>query len=203
MSANASRLTKRGWHPAAADLQLPDVPERDREAVRQFLSPVLQQIRHRIKGGDCYMTAKALMFTADDPRVQYVEGVWTRDKASGYYIGEDEERVPTPHAWNLVDGHLVDLVAEYYFWNSGGEDHPWIHEPLKAYTLDDMSRYRRYIGTHDRFNITVPICVEGWADEFGLAWTEADDVDAMQSEDSLETSVMRQAAQRLMTRRDT
>jgi len=202
MSANASRLTKRGWHPAAADLQLPDVPEKDREAVRQFLAPVLRQMRHRVKGGDCYATAKALMLTANDPRVHYVEGVWTRDKTSVYYI-EDKERVPAPHAWNLVDGHLVDLVAEFYFWNSDGEDHPWLHEPLKAYTLNDLLKYRCHIGTHDGLNITVLICVEGWADEFGLTWTETNEVDAIQSEDCLEVSVMRQAAQRLMTRQGT
>ena len=159
-----------GWCPTAAELQLIDVPEEYRESVRQFLAPILKRMTHRIKGGDCYETAQTLMLAANNPRVAYVEGVWTRG--------------------DVIPGQEVV---------SGGEDHPWLHEPLKAYTLDEIRKYEREIDSLDGLSITVPICVEGWADEYGLTWTEADEADVKPGVrgDSYEDVVMRGPAQRM------
>jgi len=42
---------------------------------------------------------------------------------------------PLPHAWNLVNGHVGDLLAEFYNWRFGSE---YLHEPLRIYTLEDV-----------------------------------------------------------------
>jgi hypothetical protein len=182
------------WRPTADDLQLMDVPKEHRQSVRQFLKPILDRMTYGIKGGDCWAVAQALMKAANDPRVSYVEGVWTRAKNSGFYSGDKE---PAPHGWNLVDGYPVDLVAEFYFWNSGGDDHPWLHEPLKIYSLDEVRKYEEEIGDLDTFSITVTICAYGYAEEFGLKWTEADQEEAEKPEVSYEEVAMRDAAERL------
>jgi hypothetical protein len=189
---------ERGWRPTAASLQLLDVPEEHRESVRSFLHPVLERMTHRVKAGQCWSVAQALMQTANDLRISYVEGVWTRAKTSGFY-DSDEEKEPAPHAWNLVDGHVVDLVAEYYFWNSAGEDSPWLHEPHKVYTLDDVRRYHQDIGEFDGLSITVVVCAEGWADDYGMTWTEDDDA-FLREKDYWEEYIFRGAAERLRTK---
>ena len=60
---------------------------------------------------------------------------------------------PLPHAWNLVNGHVVDLLAEFYNWRFGSE---YLHEPLKVYTLEDM----RVGGVPANFSIVQKVWME-------------------------------------------
>ena len=191
------------WTPDVNQMLLAEVPLEHRDSVRRFLAPIFERINrahYGIRGGNCWETAQTLMLVANDPRVSYVEGVWTRDKSSGFYV-EKDERQPAPHAWNLVDGYLVDLTAECDQWRTGGDDSPWLHEPMKVYTLDDIRRYEREISHLDGLSISVTVCAEGWADEFGMDWTDGDDAEAMKPENSYESVVMRAAAQRMNEKR--
>ncbi len=43
---------------------------------------------------------------------------------------------PLPHAWNVVNGHVVDLQGEFYNWRFPGSE--YLHEPLKVYSLEDI-----------------------------------------------------------------
>jgi len=113
------------WYPRASDLVLPDVPASERSEVRRILSWLGKL---PVRGGTCWQTAQAVTLLSRNPCVQYVEGV--------YYLAEsalDEPMSnPYPHAWNLVNGHCVDLLTEFHNWRFGGED-KWLHEPLKVY----------------------------------------------------------------------
>jgi hypothetical protein len=124
----------------ASDLKLVDVPEHAREGVRSFLAPFLTRIP--IMGGECSVAARLLVQTANSHRVQYVEGVWSN------------RRMPAPvrHAWNVVDGHIVDLSMEYKLalidrWCAReGKEWPdelphWQRTPSKVYTLQEIDRW--------------------------------------------------------------
>jgi hypothetical protein len=123
----------------ASELRLMDVSDHARESVRAFLAPLLPHIL--IGEGECVITSRLLIQMAKSPRVEYIEGVWSHP------------RRPTPmrHAWNTVDGHLVDLTEEYKFalvdrWcaRTGEEwleDDAWNgprfqRKPSNAYTFD-------------------------------------------------------------------
>jgi hypothetical protein len=118
------------WYPRPSDLVLPDVPASERGQVRKFLGWLGKL---PIRAGACWQTAKAVTLLARDSRIQYVEGV--------YYLAESAldgpMSKPYPHAWNLVNGHIVDLLTEFHNWRFGGED-KWLHEPLKVYSLEDI-----------------------------------------------------------------
>src|SRR2546422_11342117 len=43
---------------------------------------------------------------------------------------------PLPHAYNLVNGYVVDLLAEFYNWRFPGSE--YLHESLKVYSLEDI-----------------------------------------------------------------
>lgn len=73
--------------------------------------------------------------TAKDPGVKYVEGVWTRFPGNELFPG-----LPVPHAWTTVDGHHVDLVAEFFGWCIPGDD-VWGYEPLREYSYEELRMY--------------------------------------------------------------
>ena len=134
------------WYPRASDLVLPDVPPNERAEVRQILGWLG---RFPVHVGTCWQTAQAVTLLAHDPRVEYVEGVSWNVKRVGarQYVpmfqhdGECSSSVcvckPLPHAWNLVNGHVVDLLAEFYNWRFGSD---YLHEPLKVYSPEDLLR---------------------------------------------------------------
>jgi hypothetical protein len=131
------------WYPKADDLALPDVPSHARSEVRKILGFLG---KFPVRSGTCWQTAKAVTLLSRDPRVEYVEGVsWNVEQIGGRYVpmfrheGECSSDVcvckPLPHAWNLVNGHVVDLLAEFSNWRFGSE---YLHEPLKVYSAEDL-----------------------------------------------------------------
>jgi hypothetical protein len=72
------------WFPTADDLPLAHVPEDVLPQIRKRLDPWLAEVTHMggntqsvgVKGGDCYRVAQALVLTAKDTDVKYVEGLW-------------------------------------------------------------------------------------------------------------------------------
>jgi hypothetical protein len=125
----ARREATTEWYPRAHELQLPHVPEHARESVREFLSTFVHKVR--VRAGDCWWVAQTFAHYADSPRVRYVEGVWTRGAGNSYFDPKDpNDTVGAPHAWNLVDGYPVCLVAEFYRWRN--EDAP-CHEHWKEH----------------------------------------------------------------------
>lgn len=145
-----ARLQRRSnvelWYPKATELKLPNVPEQFRSEVRKYLAPVLRrfsQAGHEIdiavKAGECWNTAQCLQVFADD-KLKYVEGVWTRSPENAWWSAEDAAD-PSPHAWNSYQGYIVDLIAEFYNWNSSGEDSPWLHEPVREYSYAELDSY--------------------------------------------------------------
>jgi hypothetical protein len=145
-----SRYDVEFWHPRSFELKLPDVPESLRPKARKVLTPILraaneylQEKGRGIKGGECWQTAflvSLLSAHVGGPLVDYCEGVWTRSHENKWWGPEDDTKI-APHAWNLFEGHVVDLTAEFYGWNSYGEDAPWLHEPLKVYSPQDVYSY--------------------------------------------------------------
>jgi hypothetical protein len=131
------------WYPKVSDLTLPDVPAGERAEVRKILSWLG---KFPVRGGTCWQTAKAVTLLSHDPRVEYVEGVsWNvKQVGAGYaplfqHDGECPSDIcmcqPLPHAWNLVNGHVVDLLAEFSNWRFGAE---YLHEPLKVCSAEDL-----------------------------------------------------------------
>src|SRR5258708_8538155 len=99
----------------AKDLKLPDVPEHAREEVREFVAPFVKNVP--VKDNDCWNIAQKFMVAANSPRVCYVEGCWTHKAHYDKHVrGEcdcpEYARAASPHAYNLVDGYLVDLNIE-------------------------------------------------------------------------------------------
>jgi hypothetical protein len=171
---------------SATDLKLPDVPEHARESVSQFLAPFLPSVP--VKNSDCWGIAQRLMTLANNPRVDYVEGVWTsKSHQDEHRLGQcdcdayGKSMFGAPHAWNIVDGYLVDLSVENKFraWKPEyAKFDPldnWLHESVKKYSVDDIRKYNLEQGyAFDGLSITPVICVEGWADEYGLTFSEED-----------------------------
>ncbi len=138
------------WYPRAHDLLLPDVPVGERVEIRGILSWLGKL---PVRGGTCWQTSQTVTLLARDARVQYVEGAHWNTKNGAGHDGPMSERAdgtlectsvctckPLPHAWNLVNGHVVDLLAEFHNWRFGGD---WLHEPLKVYTLEDMRAFEK------------------------------------------------------------
>ena len=207
-------------------LLLPDVPEHARESVRAFLSPFVSSIP--LKNGDCWNIAQRMMLAANSPRVGYVEGVWSRpehdaEHQRGECDCEEYQKIQgAPHAWNTVDGFLVDLVVEFKFIGWTQEDEywspdDWWHEPLKAYSFDDFEKYeftrawyKKYVKKNapkrvrrellkslkEGFSITPMICFLGWGDGFGMTFTEEDQL-AMANDEGY---VFKPANDRFVTR---
>ena len=149
MRTRASRL--------ADHIQMPDVPARARASVLDCITPYLQDIR--LEGGQCFRIAQQLVLAANSSRVKYVEGGWSRAPRNKYGESENESASASEsesesesekiyndetlvyHAWNLVDGHIVDLTAELYHWNSFGVDSPWIHRSLCQYAIGELHHF--------------------------------------------------------------
>jgi hypothetical protein len=145
----AQRLHQRSsvktWYPRANDLQLPDVPTGERAEVRKILGRVLTG-QFPVRGGHCWQTAQAVTLLARDPRVECVEGASLNVERIGERFapkfphgGECASDVcvckPLPHAWNLVNGHVVDLLAEFFNWRVSSE---YLRESLKVYSFEDV-----------------------------------------------------------------
>lgn len=146
------RTTFRGWwYPRAADLQLPDVPQELRDQFRRELEPTLRKfnemsfdLKTGVKGGFCWQTSQhlALISNNEESGVGYVEGIWERASNHPWFQKSDiEVSSSSAHAWNTYKGYPIDLTAECYFWNSSGEDTPWLHEPLKEYSNEHVVSY--------------------------------------------------------------
>jgi hypothetical protein len=136
------------WYPRASDLVLPDVPANERAEVRKILGWLG---KFPVHAGTCWQTAQTVASFTQDRRVKYVEGAsWNvKQIGAGKYLplfqhdGECSSDVcackPLPHAWSLVNGHVVDLLAEFYSWRFGSE-YLYLHEPLKVYSAEDLLR---------------------------------------------------------------
>jgi hypothetical protein len=135
------------WYPNADDLQLPDVPEHVRPDARRCLAPILRELNRYlsekgrgVRGECCWETAflmSLLSAHVGPTTLDHVEGVWTRALDNTWRTPDDAIR-PAPHAWNSLEGHIVDITAEFYGWNSNGEDAKWLHEPLKVYSPEEI-----------------------------------------------------------------
>ncbi len=136
------------WYPAANDLQLLDLPENVRPEARRCLAPILRELnrylrekgRGGVRGGRCWETAflmSLLSAHVGPTTLDYVEGVWTRALDNPWRTPDDVV-CPAPHAWNSFEGHIVDITAEFYGWDSNGEDAKWLHEPLKVYSPEEI-----------------------------------------------------------------
>src|SRR5258708_6730443 len=83
--------------------------------IREFFAPFVKNVPG--KDNDCWKIAQKFMVAANSPRVCYVEGCWTHKAHYDKHVrGEcdcpEYARAASPHAYNLVDGYLVDLNIE-------------------------------------------------------------------------------------------
>jgi hypothetical protein len=123
------RKSTKVWFPKACDLPLTHIPEDVRSQIRNRLDLWLRRMTHAggntqrvgIKGGDCYRVAQALVLTAKDPSVKYVEGMWGHGSA---------------HAWATVDGYRVDLINELYIWRDN--DNERLYEPYREFSEAEL-----------------------------------------------------------------
>jgi hypothetical protein len=143
---NAKRLNTTIWYPRAHQLQLPDVPREHQVQVRKLLTPALRKMTQAhipVQGKHCWQIAQALVMAINNPRCNYVEGVWTRPHELDDVVcecGENHHKEPAPHAWNTIDGHRVCLVRELYNYNSYGGDGDWLYEPLHEYSHAEINK---------------------------------------------------------------
>jgi hypothetical protein len=168
----------------AKDLKLPDVPDHAREEIREFLAPLLKDVP--VRDNDCWSIAQKFFLAANSPRVSYVEGVWTHKTHYDKHVrGEcdcrEYARAASPHAYNFVDGYLVDLNTER--WTPEEDEwllEDWWHEPFKIYTFDEINKFLadRIGYGFDGLSITVSIVLEGRAADFAMDFS-AEDVDRL------------------------
>jgi hypothetical protein len=198
----------------AKDLKLPYVPEHAREDIREFLASFLKNVP--VKDNDCWQIAQKFMVAANSPRVCYVEGCWThkahRDKHlrgecdCNEYTGTATDAAP--HAYNTVDGYLVDLSVER--WTPDEPEwllNDWWHEPFKIYTFDEIQKFLTDdIGYgFDGLSITVSIVLEGRAADYGITFTDDEvkrlrDLYYVRGERGLEKKVLKPAIDRMNAR---
>jgi SEC-C motif len=172
-AADSDRNTKI-WYPGPDDLQLPDVPDALRPEARRVLGNALPLMFERgigVRARACWEVAQALTRAAKG-ELGYVEGVWTRAPENKYRTPDDDIN-PVSHAWNAYQGRIINLVAEFYNWNSFGEDSPWLHEPLREYSFEDLRNFDKEEladifsdGSETVYAISLPICLEGRYTEY-------------------------------------
>jgi len=157
------RLKVEVWHPHARQLKLLHVPEEARRNVRKRLQPWLAVLTHAagshpigVRAGHCWEIAQGLAMTAKDEGVKYIEGVWHVPRCI------DHGCIPLPHAWNLVDGHLVDLVEELFIWQ-GDDLHD--HEPLRQFSYAELKYLFEWTGAVGLFPEGVNITSFLWWEE--------------------------------------
>jgi len=198
----------------AKDLKLLDVPEHAREEIRQFLAGFIKNVP--VKDNDCWNIAQKFFLAANSPRVCYVEGAWThkahRDKHlrqecnCNEYTGDATDAAP--HAYNTVDGHIVDLNTER--WTPEEDEwllNDWWHEPFKIYTFDEIKKFLAdEIGFgFDGLSITVPIVIEGHATDYGMDFSDEEvkylrDLYYVCRERGLEKKILKPAIDRMNAR---
>lgn len=113
MSTKASRkLAKKKklttWRPQVGELQLFDVPDSQRDHVRQRLYDTNALANVVVKKADCWNIAQTVVLNAQDDNIKYVEGAWE-------HLHTDKKRYASakPHGWVTVDGYVVDLPQEF------------------------------------------------------------------------------------------
>lgn len=129
MEEERRRRNTKVWYPTAADLPLAHIPEDARSRLRERLEPWLVKLTHMggktqrvgVKGGQCYRVAQALVLTAKDPNVRYVEGLWAHGAG---------------HGWAIVDGYRVDLIGEFFHWRDGSNER--FYEPHQEFSADEL-----------------------------------------------------------------
>jgi hypothetical protein len=70
---------------------------------------------------------------------------------------------------------------------------------FKEYTLADIQKYTEELGKPDGSSITTTICVQGWAEDFGLAFSQEDCERVVGAED-WEAEIFKAACERLLRR---
>lgn len=171
----------------ADKLLLPNVPEHARSQIRDFLRPILGAVL--VSSGECWRVAQRLMVVANSSRVQYVEGMYVA-------VLRDD---PCAHGWNTIDGHIVDLMQEFY-------SRTYLYEPFKTYTLAEFTDIHKYFNVDALSSITPIVCLAGFADKYGrgYAFSEADREQFIKGDKSIswEADIFKPAADRLITRRE-
>ncbi len=155
------------WYPEAADLRLLHVPEEARKRVRERLAPWLLRLSHTgqgqrigVKIGECYRVAQALVMTAEDPGVRYVEGAWVHPKR----LKEKGEQ-PQPHAWTTVDGQRVDLIGEFDCWRNEETNDERLYKTIgrnKEFSHENLSAKFKSLGYDMEKKSSFSIVAEPW-----------------------------------------
>lgn len=144
------------WYPTVDKLLLLKVPKRQRPRIRERLRPWLSPLRHAVTGEpigvvarSCFETAQALVMTARDPGVKYVEGVYI-DPWFLQHSEPGDHPDPEAHAWATVDGFYVDLMDELMAKKSGSargrryQEHSiYTHQEVEAF----LQKYKP-VGSH-------------------------------------------------------
>jgi hypothetical protein len=147
-------MNKNMWYPKASDLKLPDVRADKREQVRARLKPILARltpvdiilneadsdVRLAVTKGDCWRVHQSLVLTAADPGICYIEGAW-QSLTSEKKVYAD----PSPHAWTLVDGYIVDLSNEFLIRRDGPREQVE-REPLREFTYTEVRQVLEDLG---------------------------------------------------------
>lgn len=132
------------WYPTADMLSLPYVPEDARSQIRSLLAGTLAEMKARkfpIVRGQCWRTSQILTMVAKSERVQYVEGVWKNCDCCGSVIH---------HAWNIVNGYIVDLSEEFYVWQDPDDKPAPEREPHTIFKFEEVAEYYdNYVGEFD------------------------------------------------------
>ena len=176
------------WFPTADDLQLPDVPDALRPEARRVLGSALPLMFGRgiaVRLHECWRVAQALTVEVAG-ELRYVEGVWECDC--------NRER-SHPHGWNSFQGHIIDLLAEFH--RSPGDNHAWLHEPLKSYGFDEVIAFG---SRYHLSNCSIARC--HWLDSGGRKTLPRPDASYADNEswDYVDRIVFKDARERLLAR---
>lgn len=141
------RETTEVWFPKAWDLALPDVPDHAKQSVREHLSKILPLMRYGygdrkrlgVRFGECWKIAQNLTVADGSGRTRYVEGAYASLRECECGCNEcSGERTAYAHGWNTVDGYTVDLIVEFFIWQTFGKDAEWFHEPLRDFSREEV-----------------------------------------------------------------
>jgi len=167
------------WYPTADDLLLLKVPKRQRPRIRERLRPWLASLRHAATGasvgvipGYCFEVAQALVMTAQDAGVQYIEGVYI----DPWILKRDKSVNSEAHAWVTVDGFYADLMDELMAKKSGStrgreyeQYHVYTHQEVGAF-IRDHKPYSSSIVAWPFMNDPAELAKVGATVAFFLKW---------------------------------
>ena len=133
------------WYPTADELLLIKVGKSQRPRIRERLRPWLASFKHAVTGtpmgvtpSRCFEVAQALVMTAHDAGVQYIEGVYI----DPWWFKRVPEFEPEAHAWVAVDGFCVDLMDELMAKKSGSK-RGRLYEQHRVYTHQEVGAFIR------------------------------------------------------------